>query len=110
MIRIWMNHWFSTAYNIVNLIKQDDPDFYVIGTNENYNSPIRTVCDEWYQEPTLKDDEYVEHCLEFCQDHHVDVFLPRRGMLEISKQKSQFEALGTKVMVDDYILLCAPAG
>lgn len=37
MIRIWMNHWFSTAYNIVNLIKQDDPDFYVIGTNENYN-------------------------------------------------------------------------
>ena len=107
MIRIWMNHWFSTAYNIVNLIKQDDPDFYVIGTNENYNSPIRTVCDEWYQEPTLKDDEYVEHCLEFCQDHHVDVFLPRRGMLEISRQKSRFEALGTKVMADDYNLISA---
>ena len=27
MVRIWMNHWFSTAYNIVNLIKQDDPEF-----------------------------------------------------------------------------------
>lgn len=107
MIRIWMNHWFSTAYNIVNLIKQDDPNFYVIGTNENYCSPIRTVCDEWYQEPTLKDDEYVEYCLEFCQEHHVDVFLPRRGMLEISKQKSQFEALGTKVMVDDYNIISA---
>lgn len=107
MIRIWMNHWFSTAYNIVNLIKQDDPDFYVIGTNENYGSPIRTVCDEWYQEPTLKDDEYVEYCLEFCQEHHVDVFLPRRGMLEISRQKSRFEALGTKVMVDDYDIISA---
>ena len=59
MIRIWLNHWFSTANNIVNLIKQDDPDFYVIGTNENYDSPIRTVCDEWYQESTLTDDEYV---------------------------------------------------
>lgn len=28
MVRIWMNHWFSTAYNIVNLIKQDDPEFF----------------------------------------------------------------------------------
>ena len=35
MTRIWMNHWFSTAYNIVNLIKQDDPEFLVIGSNEN---------------------------------------------------------------------------
>ena len=56
MVRIWMNHWFSTAYNIVNLIKQDDPEFFVIGSNENVGSPIRTVCDEWYHEPTLKDD------------------------------------------------------
>ena len=46
MVRIWMNHWFSTAYNIVNLIKQDDPEFFVIGSNENVGSPIRTVCDE----------------------------------------------------------------
>ena len=69
MKRIWMNHWFSTAYNIVNLIKQDDPDFLVIGSNENFGSPIRTVCNEWYQEPTLKDEAYVDFCLEFCQKH-----------------------------------------
>ena len=103
MTRIWMNHWFSTAYNIVNLIKQDDPDFLVIGSNENFGSPIRTVCNEWYQEPTLKDEAYF--CLEFCQKHYIDVFLPRRGMLEISKQISRFEAVGTKVMVDDYNLI-----
>ncbi len=105
MTHIWMNHWFSTAYNIVNLIKQDDPDFVVIGSNENFGSPIRTVCDEWYQEPTLKDEAYVDFCLEFCQKHHIDVFLPRRGMLEISKQIARFEAFGTKVMVDDYNLI-----
>lgn len=76
MVRIWMNHWFSTAYNIVNLIKQDDPEFFVIGSNENVGSPIRTVCDEWYHEPTLKDDTYVDYCVEFCREHYVDVFLP----------------------------------
>lgn len=37
----------------------------------------------------------------------MDVFLPRRGMLEISRQKSRFEALGTKVMVDDYDIISA---
>lgn len=105
MTRIWMNHWFSTAYNIVNLIKQDDPDFVVIGSNENFGSPIGTVCDEWYQEPVLKDEAYVDYCLEFCKQHLVDVFLPRRGMLEISKQIARFETIGTKVMVDDYNLI-----
>ncbi len=105
MTRIWMNHWLSTAYNIVNLIKQDDPTFFVIGSNENFGSPIRTVCEEWYQEPILKDDAYVDYCLEFCREHRVDVFLPRRGMLDISKQIARFESIGTKVMVDDYSLI-----
>ena len=102
MVRIWMNHWFSTAYNIVNLIKQDDPEFFVIGSNENVGSPIRTVCVEWYHEPTLKDDTYVDYCVEFCREHHVDVFLPRRGMLDISKHIQRFASIGTKIMVDDY--------
>ena len=100
-----MNHWFSTAYNIIRLIKQDDPDFWVIGSNENVDSPIQTVCDEWYPEATLKGDAYVDYCLEFCKQHNVDVFLPRRGMLEISRQVARFEAIGTKVMVDDYSLI-----
>ena len=105
MVRIWMNHWFSTAYNIVNLIKQDDPSFFVIGSNEHIGSPIRKACDEWHQEPTLKDDAYVDYCLEFCKANRVDVFLPRRGMLDMSKQIARFEAIGTKVMVDDYSLI-----
>lgn len=105
MIRIWMNHWFNTAYNIVNLIKQDNPDFYVIGSNEVFGSPIRTVCDEWYHESAMKADEYVDFCLNFCQTHKIDIFIPRRGMLEISKNKQRFEEIGTKVMVDDYGLI-----
>lgn len=35
MIKIWLNHWFSAAYNIITMIKQDNPDFHIIGTNEN---------------------------------------------------------------------------
>lgn len=102
MVRIWLNHWFSTAYNIINLIKENEHDFYVIGTNDNIHAVYKNVCDEWYVEPVLKDEEYVEFCLSFCKEHSVDIFMPRRGMLAISKNKSKFESIGVKVMVDDF--------
>lgn len=50
----------------------------------------------------MKDDEYVRYCLNFCEEHKVHAFLPRRGMLKISEQKYRFEEMGIKVMVDAY--------
>lgn len=102
MTRIWLNHWFSTAYNIINLIREDNHDFQIIGSNENVESAIKTVCDEWYQEPVLRGEEYVDFCLEFCKEHSVDVFMPRREMIAVSKYKERFNADGIQVMVDDY--------
>ena len=34
MIRIWFNHWFSTAYSIIQLIKKET---YILGDD---NKPI----------------------------------------------------------------------
>ncbi len=105
MTRIWLNHWFSTAYNIIRLIKQEDPDFFVIGSNANGSSPIQLACDAWYEEPVLSGDEYVAYCLEFCRQHRVEVFLPHREMLAISREKDRFAEIGTKVMADDYDMI-----
>ena len=102
MVKIWFNHWFSTAYNIITLIRKANPDFYIIGTNEKERSVLQTVCDEWYTEPVVKGDEYVDYCLRFCKEHQVTVFMPRREMISISRRKDEFEAAGVKVMVDDY--------
>ena len=102
MTRLWMNHWFSTAYNIISLMREGNPDLHVIGTNEHEYSVVKNACDEWYREPVLKDDEYIEFCLNFCREHQVDVFLPRRSMLKISQQKSRFEELGVRVMTEEY--------
>lgn len=100
--RIWMNHWFSTAVNIIELLRQDDPELQIIGTNENLYSVIRNYCDEWYQEPALEDEDYVEFCLDFCQSHEIGVFIPRRGLLAISRNKDRFENAGIRVMIDRY--------
>lgn len=105
MVNVWLNHWFSTARNIIELLKDNNTDINVIGSNENEYSVIKTVCDEWYCEPVLKDKQYVDFCLDFCATHKIDVFMPRREMVTISKYKDSFADIGVKVMMDDYSMV-----
>lgn len=103
MVRVWFNHWFSTAHQIIGLMKRDATDeIYVIGSNLVMNSVIKNACDEWYADSELKGDSYVSFCIEFCKAHDIDVFAPRREMVEISRQKERFERLGVRVMADSY--------
>lgn len=106
MIRVWFNHWFSTSYKLIELMKADQKEqIYVIGSNLQKDSVIQKVCDEWYEEQGLDGEEYIRYCLEFCKEHSIDVFVPRRNMVEISKNKVRFEDAGVRVMVDDYSII-----
>ena len=103
MVRVWFNHWFSTAHQIIGLMKRNAAnEIYVIGSNLVMNSVIKNACDEWYSDSELKGDSYVSFCIEFCKAHDIDVFAPRREMVEISRQKERFERLGVKVLADSY--------
>lgn len=54
MIKVWFNHWFSTSYRLIELMKEDAVrQIYVVGSNRQRESVIQKVCDEWYEEPTL---------------------------------------------------------
>lgn len=106
MIRVWFNHWFSTSYGLIELMKQDaEEEIYVIASNKQINSVIQKVCDEWYQDSLADGEEYLQYCLDFCKEHKVDVFVPRRKMVEISENIDRFNAIGVKVMVDDYKII-----
>lgn len=108
MIRIWFNHWFSTVYHLITMIKEANPGrFTVIGTNERSISVYKCATDEWYQEPSdLGDDDYVEYCLTFCREHDVNVFAPRKKLAAISRAASRFEDMGVKLLIDgDYELI-----
>ena len=52
--------------------------------------------------PPWRGEKYVEFCLDFCNAHGIDVFIPKREMLKISEQRKNFEDIGVKVMVDSY--------
>ncbi len=73
-MNIWWNHWFSTAYHLINLMREAEKDVRMIGSNSNPDCVYKMVCDEWYTEPKLKNNyEYVNYCLEFCFDHSVTI-------------------------------------
>lgn len=94
---IWFNHWFSTAYHFINQVKQLN-DVLVIGTNKRKECAYAEVCDEFYVEPDIVN--YVDWCIDFCKEHNVSVFLPRKAQDEISKHIDEFENIGVKVIVE----------
>lgn len=107
-IRIWFNHWFSTAYNIIKHLKnnEDGREFFVFGTNRNKFSAMLHACDYYEIEPTLEENEYIDYCLDFCFRNRIEVFIPKYRLELISKNLDKFHSIGTKVLVSsDYRLL-----
>lgn len=99
-MKIWFNHWFSTAYHLINLIKAANPEkFIFVGSNKNSYAIYQQACDEWYIEPTdINETDYVEYCLNFCKQHEINIFVPRRNLTAIATNISAFENIGVKVL------------
>ena len=101
MVRVWFNHWFSSAYDLIELLKQDNPELYVIGSSTTADSVVKLACDEWHQEPA-EVEGYIDFCIDFCRKNRIDVFFPRKNLELVSKFKDRFTDLGVKVLIDDY--------
>jgi hypothetical protein len=84
------------------MMKEANPDRFVfIGSNEREEATYKLVCDEWYREPAgLTDEEYVDFCVNFCLEHKIDVFVPRRRLELVSLAHERFNAIGVKLLVD----------
>ena len=101
-MRVWFNHWFSTAYHLINLIRDANPEFKFVGSNKNDYAIYKLACDEWHREPEkISDADYVDWCLSFCREHAVDIFVPRRNLTAIALRRDDFNQRGVKVLVGD---------
>lgn len=98
--KLWFNHWFNSAFHFIKLIR-DNPDgqeFEIYGTNRNKDSAVLQACDYSEVEPLLRDEDYIEYCLDFCKKHEIEIFVPRHGLISISAHLSEFEKIGTRVL------------
>ena len=99
-MKIWFNHWFSTAYHLIQLMKNTNPDkFTFVGSSTNNYAIYKSVCDEWHIEPVdISETNYINFCINFCQQHQVDIFVPRRHLTAISAHLDLFNNIGVKVL------------
>ncbi|MFZ3589694.1 ATP-grasp domain-containing protein [Bacillus sp. DJP31] len=100
-MKIWFNRWFSTVSHYIEMIRNnpDGKEVIIYGTYPNKDSVYLQACDFAEIEPDIKGKEYIDYCLEFCKKHQIDVFIPRKENVLISKHLSQFNEIGTKVLV-----------
>lgn len=106
MITIWFNHWFSTVYRFIELIREgcqeNNIPIKIIGTNKVSSCVYQNVCDEFYLEPNdLFGKDYVEWCLDFCKKNKIDCFFVKHQRIEIAKEIKKFQEANIKVLVDD---------
>lgn len=104
-MRIWFNHWFSTAYHFINMtrdaFKTDGRDIIIIGTNERETCVYKENVDEFYVEPVFRNlEDYGDWCLEFCKEHKIDIFFVKRNMAYITQIKKEFDAINVKVVCE----------
>jgi len=100
-MNIWIAHYFSSAINFINLIKEYNNNIKIYCTNKNDYSLLLKEADYSEIEPILNDEEYINYCLEFCIRNNIKIFFPNYLKIPIiSKNKYLFENINVKVIVD----------
>lgn len=104
-MRIWFNHWFSTSYHLINLMKEKEPGrFTFVGTSTNPFAIYKQVCDEFYEERhDMSDEDYLNFCIDFCRNHKIDIFVPRHNLVSIITNRHRFESIGVKLLAEENI-------
>lgn len=100
--RLWIGHWFSTAYHFVQAIRHNPEQrpFEIFGTSTNPHSVVLQACDHRGREPEGHDPHFVAFCLEYCQKHRIEIFVPGyRRLALIAPHLAEFERLGTRVLL-----------
>lgn len=100
-MRIWFNHWFSTAYHLIELMREDiSEDLSIVGTSKSLNSVFLLNTDEKYIEPVVDAEKYIEFCIDFCKEKAIDVFVPRTHLTDIVNCQERFDDAGVKLFAN----------
>lgn len=104
MKKIWFNHWFSSIYHVINLLREDKDETYEIYVSwDKEHELMMAVADEFFLEPEgLESVDYMIWCFGQCKKRGIDIFIPRVERLELSKYIADFKCIGTQLMVEKH--------
>lgn len=101
MLRVWFNKTFSSVGTAIGLIRQADPGgrYHIIASNTNPHAAVALSAHGFAVEPpSLKGQDYLEWCLEFCRERGIDIFVPGKEASLVSGARAAFAAQGTRVL------------
>ena len=99
-MRIWFNKTFSTISAVFRDLRQStsDGEITLVCTHSHLTASAFLAADESYLEPDLIGMAYVEWCVDFCQQHQINLFWPGKEAALISKFHMLFQAIGVEVL------------
>jgi len=99
--RVWFNKCFSSVHGVLLQLRKDwGGNLFLVGSHTERDFGPLASCDLIAAEPLgLHEDVYVEWCLDFCERHRIDVFVPGRMREAISDRRAEFLGRGTNLVV-----------
>ena len=85
-MRVWFNRTYATTCHTIAMLRANPAgrDVHIIATHVDPDSPVLAVADDALLEPPLDGADYVEWALQFAEEHHVDVLVPRFAMADLA--------------------------
>ena len=99
--RVWFNKCFSSVHGVLRQLRDDwGSTLFLAGSHTERDFGPLAACDIVAVEPVgLSENGYVDWCLDFCERHRIDVFVPGRMREAISDRREAFLSRGTKLVV-----------
>jgi hypothetical protein len=99
--RVWFNKCFSSVHGVLRQLRDDwGGNLFLVGSHTERDFAPLASCDLSAVEPLgLSEEAYVDWCLDFCERHRIDVFVPGRMREAISDHRADFLSRGTNLIV-----------
>ncbi|ADC63500.1 ATP-grasp domain-containing protein [Allochromatium vinosum] len=101
MTRVWFNRTFSNVRAVLDLIRRGDAagEFRLVCTHPEPSFPGFVPAHEQALEPAgLSGADYVDFCLDFCRERHVDALWPGKEARLLTEQRPRFSAIGVRLL------------
>ena len=106
-INVWFDNWFSSAFNLMEMIKknEDHRPIKIFGTHYK-RMGYSIICDEFHirdkydETDSTSVQKYILWAKTFCIKNHIDIFFPCKFHIPICEKQDEFlKECGTKVVV-----------
>lgn len=102
LLNIWFNRTYDTNYWLIKDLQTRSDSQYsvkVYATHTDATSPVLQAADYVSLEPTsISSEEYIDWCLQYCEDNHINIMIPVRSQMNIMRNKARFSRIGVTLI------------